>query len=293
MYFFLRTTKVLGLILIFTFILELVSGYTYYQRSWEQGVAIQWVFDRIKSQLIADSPSSSISESSITKNAYAFHLHQWLKNTKETNVTVALLYIPSFNHHRSSNRIFFKELAKIENITFIDSTELFQKFPKEWLYNLPKDSHLSRFSHHLIADHLHHWILEHSVYFTYNNSDLWSHDFESIKGPLPSSIDQTRQYQGRVYRVQTNSYGFRMTNSINSNFISSILILGDSFTFGTGVNTEDAYPNILNRSLSNILIVNAGVPGVGLLQEVTTYNQVALGLNPRLILLQVLDNDIK
>lgn len=103
--------------------------------------------------------------------------------------------------------------------------------------------------------------------------------------------------------VKTNSLGFRddefparfgKSTSIN------VVFVGDSFTFGWGVNAEDSYPEILKslwkekHSSRDFRVFNLGIPGLGLEQEAALVEKFIDELRPRLIIVQTwpLDWDI-
>ena len=99
--------------------------------------------------------------------------------------------------------------------------------------------------------------------------------------------------------INTNSYGYRDSSfrkTKNKNEIR-ILCLGDSVTFGDGVENHIPFPNklenLLNSNYSNIKfqVINAGVPGNGPMQE---YYDLKNGLDfePDAVVLQFTLNDV-
>jgi hypothetical protein len=62
----------------------------------------------------------------------------------------------------------------------------------------------------------------------------------------------------------TDKYGNRKTPGDHS--LPKILLLGCSFTFGHGVNDEDAYPAILSRKFPDFKIINGGCMAWGTIQ---------------------------
>jgi lysophospholipase L1-like esterase len=79
-----------------------------------------------------------------------------------------------------------------------------------------------------------------------------------------------------------------------------IVALGDSFTFGLHVNTEDAWPNYLERYLNtqcknsgnvSFEVVNMGVPGYDLLYEVERFRLRGVTYEPDMVLWMLIDND--
>lgn len=100
----------------------------------------------------------------------------------------------------------------------------------------------------------------------------------------------TDLYHEYDFTVTTDQFGFRRTATSPSK--PSVLVLGDSQTFGLGVSNEEAWPNILDNAYHNkCQIVNAGVPGTELnynlfyLKEIldehylTDVKQAVIGLN--------------
>lgn len=99
--------------------------------------------------------------------------------------------------------------------------------------------------------------------------------------------------------VKTNSFGHRYSEYNNANLqnkaIRKVLILGDSFGFGYGLNTQDTFPFILDSLLSasskNFMIINSSVDGWGTIQE-TKYARDHLNIfNPDVIVLTFCGND--
>ncbi|MBI2035461.1 MAG: hypothetical protein HYT12_02120 [Candidatus Liptonbacteria bacterium] len=62
--------------------------------------------------------------------------------------------------------------------------------------------------------------------------------------------------------IQTDQFGFRREKT--DPLKPTVIILGDSQTFGFGVLNPEAYPNLLDEMDNSCQIVNAGKPGAGL-----------------------------
>ena len=102
-----------------------------------------------------------------------------------------------------------------------------------------------------------------------------------------------------VMNVQTNSFGHRFNEydkgKLSSEDYKKILILGDSFLFGHGVNMKDHFASFLDSMLfsydTNYVIINAGVGGWGTLQETKYAKDHFDVFNPSIIVLFFCGND--
>jgi len=74
-----------------------------------------------------------------------------------------------------------------------------------------------------------------------------------------------------------------------------IAALGDSFTFGDGVNDDETYPVVLERNLHErnwpVEVINAGVPGRGTGEEALYYDEYVSDFHPNIVILGVVGND--
>jgi hypothetical protein len=112
---------------------------------------------------------------------------------------------------------------------------------------------------------------------------------------LPASATIVNQLPGAwrfVYR--TNEYGYRISMPEISNRydLPNVVVLGDSFTFGAGVNDGEEYSAVLAGQLAGqASIVNLGVGGFGLTQEIRTFYEFGLLFQPSVVVLQFCGND--
>lgn len=98
---------------------------------------------------------------------------------------------------------------------------------------------------------------------------------------------RTNEY---VSSYKTNCQGYRIDNL--SNAYDSIktcdwLFIGDSFTQGAQVNYEDLYTTQLFRSFPDKTIVNAGISGAGLYDELNYFKDKGKDLKPKVVFLQI------
>ncbi|MCB0333512.1 MAG: SGNH/GDSL hydrolase family protein, partial [Bdellovibrionales bacterium] len=100
--------------------------------------------------------------------------------------------------------------------------------------------------------------------------------------------------------VRTNSCGMRgkEISTIKPERTYRVAFLGDSFTFGWGVNEEEAFPWIVEKILQehasegvNVEIINMGVPGYSTFQQVALFEEKGLDFAPDAVVLYFVDND--
>jgi len=91
--------------------------------------------------------------------------------------------------------------------------------------------------------------------------------------------------------IQTNSIGLRDREYPEHDLAHfRILVLGDSFTFGIGVNLEDTYLKVLEKRLNEeypgkkFEVINCGVPGVGTDYEYHFLKDIGIRFKPDLVL---------
>jgi hypothetical protein len=89
--------------------------------------------------------------------------------------------------------------------------------------------------------------------------------------------------------VTTNSLGFRSPELDERPVIA---VLGDSITFGHGVEDTETLPAQLGAVINEYQFVNAGVPGYNLRQETATFTDRIAELNPAAIVLVFFPNDL-
>jgi len=91
----------------------------------------------------------------------------------------------------------------------------------------------------------------------------------------------------------TNSKGFRKNTCIKSGRAKyNIICIGDSYTFGFGVDDAHVYPRLLCEYLGHgYYVYNFGSPGWGLSQEIRAYYEYSEGIDHHAVILQYAEND--
>ncbi len=97
-------------------------------------------------------------------------------------------------------------------------------------------------------------------------------------------------------RMRTNALGGRGPAIPPRDDRLRIIALGDSFTFGQGVEETEAFPQVLERALGiagvRAEVLNFGVPGHGQPQAVALLEHRLLDLRPDVVLVNVFANDL-
>jgi len=119
----------------------------------------------------------------------------------------------------------------------------------------------------------------------------------NISYTLKPSIN-TKAFRSTVI---TDSNGFRVNRT--SSFHAApknaekirkpnIAVLGDSITFGYGVENEETLPAKLEELIPEYHFINTGVPGYFLNQEVALYNKITRKMDPEALILVFYWNDL-
>lgn len=110
---------------------------------------------------------------------------------------------------------------------------------------------------------------------------------EKIDPLLGRSVEQNvLEYSSRTgekLKYQTDTYGSRSSAAfVLGTNECSIVMMGDSRTFGFGVDQEDVWTAKLNQMLSKAKIYNFGVPGYGIDQMQLRFSQDGILVLPKL-----------
>jgi hypothetical protein len=105
-------------------------------------------------------------------------------------------------------------------------------------------------------------------------------------------------YDDTLYKINKQGFRDKEYDPIKGDNTFRILILGDSVTFGIGVNESGTYANILEDILINndrginFEVINAGVMGYSNYQELLLYKTRMSDWNPDLLIIGYVYNDI-
>lgn len=103
-------------------------------------------------------------------------------------------------------------------------------------------------------------------------------------------LDKEFRTEEYVSSYKTNCQGYRidkLSNAYDSIKSCDWLFIGDSFTQGAQVNYNDLYTTQLFRNFPNKVIVNAGISGAGLYDELNYFKDKGKKLSPKVVFLQI------
>lgn len=95
---------------------------------------------------------------------------------------------------------------------------------------------------------------------------------------LPGLDLVRRNADGRPWRITTDADGARRTNAFRPGASRRVLVLGDSFAFGQGIDVGDRFDVVLETSSPGLSVVTLGVMGYGPDQELIRGRDLTAGL---------------
>ncbi len=125
---------------------------------------------------------------------------------------------------------------------------------------------------------------------------VWAYHPELGTIPVPNQQGRKVHPAGPSYTFSHNSRGFRGTTEYGpKGEAPRVLLLGDSFTYGVGVNDDQTFPYYLQEDLTarkyDVEIINSGNPGKGTDYELKLLQTWGAELKPDLVVLGFFMND--
>lgn len=119
----------------------------------------------------------------------------------------------------------------------------------------------------------------------------------ALFAPEPPRVRKERPARYFIKEHAADIRGNRSLNCLTGQ--QCIVVIGDSFTFGASLQSEDAFPRRLERFLNlnaaaqPIQVINLGVSGANAIQEARLLHRFLHNNQPDLVLLQITLNDAK
>ena len=125
---------------------------------------------------------------------------------------------------------------------------------------------------------------ERDRFWKYDSLLGWAHE------PGQEGIFETRQFRTLV-RINENGLRDRPHSYERQNDMERILVLGDSFAWGYGVEESERFSQLLEKSL-DVEVINAGVSGYSTDQELLWYQSEGIKYETDLVILVFAGNDV-
>lgn len=140
---------------------------------------------------------------------------------------------------------------------------------------------------------------------TFPNNPTFKYFYENTPDSTESSNLAWFGLPNENYTISINSSGFNQLSNYSIEKPQGtyrIITIGDSYTYGSDVNTKDNYPSQLEKKLnsdlkckniSNFQVINLGVPGYDIPYTVERYRIRGQQYNPDLVLWFLIGDDFK
>jgi len=169
-------------------------------------------------------------------------------------------------------RGYFRELSARHQVEFWDAADLIHTNDATAISLYPEDPHLNATGNHLVAGFLQARLPEFAAVRS-----------ETAYSPRPGAVygdflpNENRIEEGAIpIRRITNSHGCRGLRDLDAAKKRQwVLLLGDSFTYGMGVETFESFPEVLARRVKDVEFLNAGKYGYTILDETTLFEERA------------------
>ena len=113
---------------------------------------------------------------------------------------------------------------------------------------------------------------------------------------LPTNTQMVAERPGHwryVYTINADGYRGPLAEPAAVADRTKVVVLGDSYSMGAGVQDEETFSRILQKDLGpGYWVVNLGIAGYGLAQEIRFYYEHGRQFDPAVVVLQYTDNDL-
>ena len=121
--------------------------------------------------------------------------------------------------------------------------------------------------------------------------------------PFPRYEVGEFEYLPQEFFIQDDQIGWKMKGTVHGfrgpmrlnplDTHKKVVLVGDSFTWGSNVEYNDTFGAIIDEELSKVVVYNLAMPGFGVDQIWLTLRHKALSLKPDLIIVGICDADFK
>lgn len=130
-------------------------------------------------------------------------------------------------------------------------------------------------------------IVAENIFFVEHDNELGWVNKKGAQGTYKPNLDEPSVY------VRINSEGMRGGERDRETWKRRILFLGDSVTFGHGIDEKDAYPFIVKEMMPDADIINLGTIGYGTDQEYLLLKKQGIGYKPDIVVVGFTPGDVR
>ena len=129
------------------------------------------------------------------------------------------------------------------------------------------------------------------TFYPFSGFHQFDRDLGWIQIPRNEAVFQGREYK---VKIKTNSQGFRDQEYLFKKPLDSkrVVVLGDSFTWGWGVEREEIFCEVAEKNLEGIEFINLGQTAYSTAQEYLLFKKLGMKFSPDLTVLAFGPNDI-
>lgn len=214
-----------------------------------------------------------------------------VRTAQARGTAVVVLYPPMVDDPGFPHRAIFEGLAVAYGVPIV-RVSIPDGVADTDFFLVPADPHPSRLGHRLIAQALLPAV-----------TDLASHRATPMPGgppaarlgSLPPGVNEVvTSVPSYPYRLRSNAQGLRMNGIVPRNADRQVvLLLGNSFTYGTPLNAPDITAARLAAALGDRIVANGGIGGTGIEEARFIFETYWTETRADILVLQVLDNDIE
>ncbi len=224
--------------------------------------------------------------------AYAEHFERLLVAVRE--VGSELIVVDFLEGRGKPFGDFIAGLAARHGVEHLDLAASIGAIERDHRVLAPADGHLTRHANLIVADGLVAALAAHATQRSGRDYDgtptLLGDCIDRFPGG-PSQLLEVKPQLG--FLLICNSQGLRGVDDVEiPKRRQRVLCLGDSYTFCTNLNEQDTWQDAMRRSAPHLEVLNAGISGYTIADQLALFVERAQHCAPDITLLQVCENDI-
>ncbi len=223
---------------------------------------------------------------------YKNTFNEFQKMTNNAGAALILLYVPGTVNDNVIFQDYFGSLAADREIPYLDASAGFNRYDKEKIFIAGHRNALSPYGHQMLAKYLYDNLVR---YLSFKNITSFVERPKMLGDLRPSTKALWDELSENRYHVVTNSQGLRRDRDVafpRSEQVTRILCMGGTLTFGPYVDNGKIFTDLMETSLNNVVVINAGMMDYTICDEYSYFKEKGQYLEPDIVLLQVTEDDL-